>query len=168
MSNEIELSAFRVMAETGMTAAELNALSMDEFARLTGRATFAETAVRSLGYDEIPGRPRQHTESTPVQVASPEPEPIDIANMSYAEYAEFRAANGIGQGDRGIFFGTGSQAFIEAAKSKPGRSAMQGRNVDSGPRIGRQFVRDERLIDQRPSSERFSNASNVYGQRAGW
>jgi hypothetical protein len=42
---EAQLTARRIMDETGLTLAEVAALDLDEFARLTGRPTPAQAAL---------------------------------------------------------------------------------------------------------------------------
>lgn len=91
-----ELTAWRIMAETGLSAAELNALDMDDYARLTGRPTVSESAIASLdaGHAARPPTPAQPAPA-PAQSAPGIPHQPDVASMDWAEYAAYRQSSGL-------------------------------------------------------------------------
>lgn len=113
-----------------LSAAEINNMSMSEFARRRGLSGVAS--------------PSTYTAPTPVSTGSTEAgkdagqldgfETIQTPQQISDE--QFLAWRSQRQGpDRGIFGGTGSQAWVEAAQSQPGRSAWQGANVIESPRV---------------------------------
>jgi hypothetical protein len=139
------LAVERVIAETGLTPAELAAMPTDEYLRLTGRPTVSEIAVSALKYGqagENPSKtPGRHLGDISGQSRTPAPQsgsPADIGesavpdfmSMTAGEYAAYREASGI------------------AAASAEGMSraslSMQDRRVrqpDFGPTGRRQFGR---------------------------
>lgn len=89
----IEYLAARRIAETGLSAAELAALDMDEYARLTNRQTIGEVAAHALeSANQAPGP--QASQPAPAQTPDASQEP-DITSMDWATYAEYRRASGI-------------------------------------------------------------------------
>ena len=123
MSNAIEMTAYRVMAETGLSARELAEMDMDAYARASGRPTPAQAALQALGTQQPPQAPQ----SAPEAPQALESEPVDIASMDWATYAQFRQEAGIGVGrqeGRGIFNSVGSRSpeYRSAARAQAGRT----------------------------------------------
>ena len=96
MANDIELLAYQRIAETGLSAAELLALPLDEYGRLTGR---------SLKFQPEPVAEPPAAPQSAAQTPESGPQGVDVASMDMAQYAEFRHAAGIGRSAsaRGIF-----------------------------------------------------------------
>ena len=154
----LELSVYKIMAETGLSAQELNQLPMDEWARLTGRPTIGQLAAQA-GDFEPPGIPRQPAPQPQETTGTPEPPGIDVSSLDMAEYAQLRQQLGMGQRRKegvGLLNQTGTQTWVEAARSQPGRSGFQGSNVVESPRIPRPVVRPDVPLDARSVAERFS------------
>lgn len=84
----IEYLAPLRVAETGLSAAELTALDMDEFASVTGRPTMGEIAAHAL--DSAP--PAQQA---PAPAQTPAPEQPDPLSMDWQDYAAWREASGL-------------------------------------------------------------------------
>jgi hypothetical protein len=68
---------------TDMSVAQINALTPGEFARLTGRQLVVQPTTPA-----VPGTPR--TTKGEAADHSPQPEPLDVASMGLAQYAELR------------------------------------------------------------------------------
>lgn len=155
--SEIELAGLRLQAETGLSARELNEMSMDEFARILGRPTFAESAIAALQAQGetpgtvTPGEAAAHEESpVPVPDAGPG---IDISSLSLSEYSQIRQQLGMGQSRQegvGLLNQSSSQAWADAARRQPGRSGWQGSNVEAPPDMTRQ------QLPTRPVEGRYS------------
>jgi hypothetical protein len=90
MDIPIEYLAARRIAETGLSAAELAALPMDEYARVTQRPTFGQTAAQAHEYTTPPA-----SQPAPVQKPDITHQQPDVAGMSWDEYAAYREASGI-------------------------------------------------------------------------
>lgn len=170
METNIELLAYQRLAQTGLSPRELAEMDMDAYARITGRATLGETAVKALEHD-VPGTPRQApqpTESMPAQEPASEPTGVDLSNLSMDEYAALRGQLGIGQGQKegkGIFSSVGSQspAYRQATAQQSGRTAYANANIESAPRLeGRTVLREDDHRDYRPASARFSTPGNSF------
>ena len=89
----IELAAYRIMAETGLSARELAEMDMDAYARLTGRATVSEIAAQAHDYTP----PSAQRAQAPAQAAPDAPEQPDVASMDWAEYAAYRQSSGLAE-----------------------------------------------------------------------
>jgi hypothetical protein len=142
--NEVEISALRVMAETGLTAAELARLPMDEYARLTNRPTPTQAALAALDAQYERQEAQQAPRSPQAPQSAPEapqeqPPGIDLASMDMRAYAAFRQQYGIGTspGNRGILDGgnSRSQAYTDAVRAQSGRTAMSTQNVRPSARL---------------------------------
>ncbi len=94
MTDAIEaLSALR-QAQTGLTPAELLALPMDEYARVTGRATPIRAALQALDAERAQA-PQPPAPGTAEAVADDMPQGIDVSQLTMEQYAEFRQQAGI-------------------------------------------------------------------------
>jgi hypothetical protein len=117
----------KLMEDTGLSAEDILRMPADEYARATGRRTPSQVAVAALGYDEpVPGIPRQEQAPQPPAPVQ-EPQGTDIASMTMAEYEAVRGQLGV----QGREYGTGimnsnsgTDAWVQAARSKSGRAAM--------------------------------------------
>ena len=99
----LETSVYKIMAETGLSAQELNQLPMDEWARLTGRPTIGQLAAQA-GDFEPPGIPRQPAPQQPQPeetTGTPEPQGIDVSALDMAEYAQLSTAARHGPAPKG-------------------------------------------------------------------
>jgi hypothetical protein len=136
------LTAQQIMEQTGLSAAELAALPMDEYARLSGRPTVAQ--------------------STP-----PAPQTPDFVNMSMDDYAAYRQQAGIGVSQkerRGIFDSapSQSQAYTNAAHVQAARTAMSNVNVEQPRRVDGRYLNLDEQRDTRSKAQRFSTPGNSY------
>jgi hypothetical protein len=161
MTNDIEaLSALR-QAQTNLTPAELLALPMEAYGRLTGRSLRFEPQpepMRGTYAEDIPEPRFSET------VTSPEPQGIDVSQLTVEQYAAVRAQLGVGvsrQEGVGLFNQSG-QSWAEAAQRQPGRSGWQARNqVDAPQLVGRQERQGDRL-DYRSAADRLSTPGNSF------
>ena len=153
-------------AFSGMTADDLKRMSATEFARLTGQPTPAEAARAAFEAQYEAQHPAQATQpqggpQSPPQPPAPEPQGIDIKNMTMDEYAALRGQLGVGGREygRGIMNSeAGTDAWVAAAKAKSGRAAMNEHNVRQAPQLeGRTILRQDDMRDTRSAAERFSN-----------
>lgn len=160
------LNTQRLEEETGLTPAQILALPMDEYARLTGRPTGSQLAGQAA--DPVPpGTPRQEPApaQTVPQAPAPGPQAIDVQGMTMAEYSAVRGQFGV-QGreyGRGILDGGSTADWIAAAQAKGGRHGWQGQNVVESPRIDRPEVRPDVQPDTRSATQRLSNPGTVWG-----
>jgi hypothetical protein len=165
MTSDIERIAALRVTETGLSPAELLALPMDEYARVTGRATPAEAALQTLDM-QIPGIPRQEPPAAP-QAPENAPQGVDLNSLSMSEYATLRGWLGIGrtrQEGRGILNQSG-QSWAEAARQQLGRSSWQGRNVIESPKLAGRQMRQGDMLDTRTAAQRLSNPANLWQGR---
>jgi hypothetical protein len=104
------------------TARELDAMDMDEFARLTGRQTPAQAAIRALDaqYSTPPPASPQADPGMPEAPQQP-----DFAAMDMSEYAAYREASGLAA--------RSSEGTSRASLSMAGRYSKQ----DAGQQSGR-------------------------------
>lgn len=156
------LAALRI-AETGLSAAELASLPMDEFLRVTGRPTMGEIAAQALGYAPEPhGTPRQ--EHAPVQ-PTPEPEPKGIDPNGEEYFHAWRANRTRGGEGQGIFHSVSSQSdqYSAAARRHAGRTAMGGSsNVVEPPRLTGRYLNHDAQRDTRTAAQRFGTPGNSF------
>ncbi|MGH3401878.1 MAG: hypothetical protein ACRDRJ_05050 [Streptosporangiaceae bacterium] len=155
-----ELEAQKRLSETGLSAAELLALPMSAYGKLTGRQLHLQPEP-----DDVPANPRP---AAPPIVAEPVQTPgIDFAGMSLDEYAAMRRELGVGQSHkegRGIFDSVSSQSaeYRNAARVQAGRTGWSVSNVVESPRINRVFLDQDEHRDTRTAAERLSNPSNMW------
>lgn len=94
MMIDIYLTAQQIMEQTGLSAAELAALPLDEYARLSGRQTPAQAAIQALNPQYEASAPQgQEQPPAPVQEA----QQPDVNAMDWQQYARWREASGIAQ-----------------------------------------------------------------------
>ena len=88
---------------------------------------------------------------------------ITLAEMTNEQYAAVRGQLGMGKSSygRGALDGGSTAEWIAAAQRQPGRSAMQGKNVETPSLTGR-YVRQDEHRDTRSLSERFGTPGNAY------
>jgi hypothetical protein len=113
------LTAQQIMEQTGLSAAELAAVPLDEYARLSGRPTPAQAAIAALDSQYEAGQPAPAPEQTPA------PEVPDFGAMSLDEYAAYREASGLAA--------RSSEGTSRASLSMAGRYSKQ----DAGQQSGR-------------------------------
>jgi hypothetical protein len=135
--------AWRIMAETGMSADDVLKLSADEYARLTHRETATEAATRTLGYAGEPAAPTSPSapQSGP-QANADAPQGLDPNSPEYFHaWRQSRARGGEG---RGIFdsVNSHSDAYTAAVRQQAGRTAYSQGNVEPAARIERVFIQD--------------------------
>jgi hypothetical protein len=138
-------------ALSDLSAQQINAMPMSEYARLTGRENPATAAHRSL-YDE-PARPVPTHAVPPVAVASePAGRPFEeLANDGGEEgFLAWRGQRKSGGEGVGIFASVGSQSqeYRDAAGRQTGRTAYrQGTNAGAEmmERRGRTIVRQDEI-----------------------
>ena len=169
MTEDIErLAALRV-AETGLTPAELLALPMDEYARVTGRLTPTEAALQAINAEraQAPQAPPQAPDSAFTQTVET-PQGIDPDSDEYflAWRQERMRNSGSGEGI-GVFSGTGSrsEAYRDAARKHAGRTALGNAHVVESPRLTNRYIRQDDQLDHRSAVERLSNAATLWQGR---
>lgn len=153
-----------------LSAAEINKLSFTEFARRTGRPSFAESAVASLDAAYEAQHARQSSASAPAPAQStpaPQQPGIDIGAMDMDQYAQVRDQLGMGQGSqygRGIFDSapSQSQAYTDAARGQAGRTSLSNANVVQPPRIEGRYLDPDEIRDTRTTAQRFATPGNAW------
>jgi hypothetical protein len=158
--SDIEMTAYRIMAETGLSAWELAEMDMDAYARATGRPTPTQAALAAIN--------AQHDEPQPVgpvfieTVTSPEPRGIDPD--SDEAFLAWRASRTSGGEGIGIFSGMGSQAqeYRSAAARQAGRTGWSTSNTVESPKLTNRYVNHDAQRDTRTAAERLSNAANLW------
>jgi hypothetical protein len=155
------LTAQQIMEQTGLSAAELAALPMDEYARLSGRQTPAEAALAALDAQfqpSIPQAPQQ-----PPAPAQEQPQGLDPSSQEY--FLAWRQNRTRGGEGKGIFDSVGSRsdAYAAGVRRHAGRGALSSANVVEPPRLTDRYVRHDDMRDTRPAAERFSNQANAFG-----
>jgi hypothetical protein len=164
MIDPTQMLAYQRLAETGLTAAELLSLPMDEYARVTGRLTPTQAALSAINAQEHQEPPAAPDTAFTETVEAPQG--VDVASMTLAEYAQFRQEAGIGGREYGNGILGTHGSWADAAKAKAGRSAMAGnRNTIEPPRIEGRYLRHDDQLDQRPAHVRLSNAANLWQGR---
>jgi hypothetical protein len=166
----VSLLAAQRIAETGLTAAELLALSHDEYARITGRATISETVSQASGYQVSPPPAPQEQTPAPVRTRAPLTPGFDFASMDMEQYAAVRGQLGVGvsrKEGRGIFDSVGSRSdeYTNAVRAQAGRTAMSNANTVEPPRLTDRYVRQDDMRDHRTAAQRFSTPGNSYQGR---
>jgi hypothetical protein len=159
MDTPIEYLAARRIAETGLSAADLAALPMDEFARVTNRPTMGEIAAQAVA-----PAPQQAGQPAPAQTpdASQQPEGI---NPNSAEYFHaWRASRTSGGEGKGIFDSVSSRSaeYTNAARAQTGRTAYSQGNVIESPRLEGRFVNQDDMRDTRSAAQRFATPGNSF------
>jgi hypothetical protein len=150
-----------------MSADEIERLSFEQYAKITGRATPAEAALQALSEPpDIPitvsGPPAGPTAP---QAPEDRPQGADISQLSMSEYAAYREQLGVGGHEYGNGILGAHGSWADAARAKAGRSAMAGnRNTIEPPRIER-YVRQDDRVDHRSAADRLSNAANMWRGR---
>jgi hypothetical protein len=149
VSSDVELRAYRIMAETGLSARELAEMDMDSYARLTGRQTPAQAAIAALDAQSGQAQPQAPQQPpAPLQEPQEQPQGIDLASMSMEQYGGLRGQLGV----TGREYGTGimnsaggTDAWVEAAQRKAGRHGWQAGNVEgpAQPDSGKYLQRNE-------------------------
>jgi hypothetical protein len=161
-----QLRARQIMDETGMSEADILALDMDSYARLTNRQTPTQTALAALDAQYEQAAPTRPTE--PVAPQS-EPQGVTVQDMSLEQYAALRGQLGMTGREYGVGItngAAGTGAWAAAAKAKAGRHGWQGQNVTEAPRLeNRTILKQDDLRDTRPASARFSNQANFWNGR---
>lgn len=157
----LEIGAYRLMAETGLTAREINELDMQEYARLTGRQTPAEAAIQTLDA-AYPASAPQGQEQPPVPAQEPQQPPQGITDEEFLMWRAGRARGGEGVG---VFGGAGSRSaeYAEGVRRHAGRGALSSANVTEAPRLTGRYVRQDDLRDTRSAAQRFTLPGNAFG-----
>lgn len=157
-----QLTARRICEETGMSMADVAALPLDEWARLSGRATPAQAAIAAFeAQHEQAQPPAPATPQSPPQ--APESQPQGIDPDSYEYFLAWRASRTSGGEGRGIFDSVGSQSdtYTSAVRAQAGRTALSRANVQEAPRLtGRTILRQDDMRDTRSVSDRFGTPGN--------
>jgi hypothetical protein len=165
-----QLRARQVMDETGLSLQQLAEMPLDEFARLTRGQTPAEAAIAAYNREQDIQEQAQPQAPAAPQGAPEPPESatqgVSVADMTMEQYALFRQQAGVGGREYGVGLLNQSGSWANAARAKAGRSAMAGnRNTVESPRLEGRYVRQDDMIDHRPSHQRLSNAANLWQGR---
>ena len=127
------LTMQQIMAQTGLSAAELAAMPLDEYARLSGRQTPAQAAVQALNAQYEASAPQgQEQPPAPVQEPLEPPQGVDVSQLSMREYAALRGQLGMTGREygRGALDGGSTADWIAAAQSRGiGRTSYGQQNV---------------------------------------
>jgi len=129
----------KLMEDTGLSTEDILKLDAGEYARLTGRMTPSEAAMAALGYTDepVPGTPRQEP---PAPAPQPQAAPQGLDPNSNEYFHAWRANRVSGGEGKGIFDSTGTDAWVQAARAKTGRTQYGQSNTQGAPQIGRAFV----------------------------
>jgi hypothetical protein len=141
-----------------LTPAQINKLSVNDYARLTGRPTPAEAALKAIYGEPAPVPPGEPEGNPP---PPEEPPDIDVNSPEYFHaWRSQRASNGEG---KGIFDSVASQseAYRSAARNQAGRTGWATSNVAEPPRLTGRQERQE-VPPARTVAERFGNPSNQF------
>jgi hypothetical protein len=133
------LTMQQIMEQTGLSAAELAAMPLDEYARLSGRQTPTEAALQALDRDyEVSATQDQE------QPPAPADAPQDLDPNSDDYFLAWRSQRARGGEGRGIFDGVDSHSdeYTAAVRQQAGRTAYSQGNVEQPARIERVFIQD--------------------------
>jgi hypothetical protein len=155
-----QLIARKMMEDTGMSAADVASLSLDEWARLSGRPTPAEAAraaCEAQHETQAPAAPQ-------ITPQPPESAPQGLDPDSPEFFHAWRAQRTRGGEGQGIFDSVGSQSqeYRTAAARQAGRTGWANSNVVEPPRIERAFVNHDDRLDHRSAADRFTLPSNAF------
>jgi hypothetical protein len=164
MSNAFEraqLAALKAQEETGLTLAELAALPLDEWARLTCGQTPAEAAIAAFNAEQNPA-PQQQAPA-PAQTQAAEPMGVDPNSQEY--FRAWRAERKSGGEGKGIFDSVDSQSpeYVAAAHAEIGRTGYSQSNVQEAPRLTNRYLNHDEHRDTRSLQARFSTPGNAFG-----
>jgi hypothetical protein len=160
---EAQLQARKIAEQTGLSMAEIASLSLDQFARLSGRPTPAEAARAAFEaqHEQVQAQAPAVPQSTP-QPPDSQPQGLDPDSPEF--FHAWRAQRVSGGEGRGIFDSVGSQSaeYRSAARKHAGRTGY-GHEVHAV--VPRAFVRQDDRLDHRSASARFSNQSTMWQGR---
>lgn len=145
-----------------LSAAEINRMSFEDFARRTGRRTPAQAAIAALDAAYQASAP-----TAPQQPLEPVQEPQQSRqNVTEEQFLAWRAQRVSGGEGKGIFDSVGSRsdAYTNAVHAQSGRTAMSNANVQEPPRLEGRFARQDDMRDTRSAAQRFSTPGNLYGR----
>lgn len=141
------LATQRAQETSGLSAAELAALDLDEYARLVHGQTPAQAALSAYYGQPEPGAGGRSgapsgdpSSSSPLPSAAPyeAPQGMTEEEMFHRWRAQrVRGGEGIG------LLNQPTQTFTEAAQAKAGRNAMITSNVQEPRKVGRVFLADD-------------------------
>lgn len=155
----IELQAYRIMAETGLSARELAEMDMDAYARLTNRQTLAEAAIHALEASHEASAPQAPAapQSAP---QAPESQPQGLDPDSHEYFLAWRQNRARGGEGRGIFDSVDSQSetYVNAVRAQAGRTALS--TAQEAPRLEGRYVNHDQQRDTRTVAQRFSTPGN--------
>lgn len=150
-----------------LSAQDLNRMSMADYREIRRRAGLPDIDPFTRAYAGYETQ-LQAPVVTEGEAAGypPQPEPVQQPQGLDPDSEEFfhawrqnRQSGGEGVG---ILSQPGRQAWIEAARRQPARSAMQGANVEAGPDMSRRQLPDTPNLDRRSARDRFSNQANLW------
>lgn len=158
---QVQLRAREVSEQTGLSMREIAELPADEYGRLLYGKTPAQAAHEALREaNQPPAAAPQTVSATPSVAEVPEPDGIDISNMTIEQYAALRQQIGLDRAgrDEGIFgsVSSKSQEFTDAVARHAGGTAY-GRETHAS--IEMRFPVDQDRTDRRSLSERFGSTS---------
>lgn len=163
-----QLTARRICEETGMSMADVAALPLDEYSRLSGRPTPAEAARAAITAQyEREQRQAPAVPQSPPQAPEDQPQGINLQDMSMDDYAQLRQQLGVGVSQkegRGIFDSVASQSDVyrNAVRAQAGRTALSNANVEPPSRlVGRTILKQDDHLDHRSAGQRFSTPGNL-------
>jgi hypothetical protein len=139
----------------GLSAESIQAMSMESYREIRRRAGLPEQDPYSDAYADFepPGTPR--TVSAPEAVQANADMSIDIASLSMADYAQLRGQLGVNGREYGVGItsqGGGTDAWVQAARAKSGRAAMNESGVQQAPQIdGSKYLTKNEPVQGRQS-----------------
>jgi len=143
MSNDIRLSQFRLMAETGLSAAELTSMSMKDYARATGRKTPTEAALDALDAAYAAQQPPATDTVSAPEAAQANAGQVQGLDPDSPEFFHLWRANRARGGEgKGIFDSATRDDLVKGAAKGYGRTGLSNENVTMPPRVGRVFVNE--------------------------
>jgi len=147
-----------------LSPAQINALSVEEWAARTNRQTPAQAAIAALDAvhgASVPTAPQQ----SPAPAQEPQQPPQGIDPNSDEYFHAWRQSRARGGEGRGIFDSIGSRSdeYTVAVRQQAGRTAYSQGNVVEPPRLTDRYVHQDDMRDIRSAAQRFSTPGNAFG-----
>jgi len=149
---------------SGLSAQEINRLSMTDYARIRERAGLPAIDPYADAYASYEPPAPQGQEAGQNAPGAPQSAPQGIDPYSDEFFLAWRANRRSGGEHKGIFDSVGSQsdAYREATARQAGRGALSNANVVEPPRLTGRFVNHDERLDHRSARDRFSVPGNAF------
>ncbi len=167
-----QLRAQQVMHETGLSLQQLAEMPLGEWSRLMHGQTPAQAAIAAYNREQDArehAQPQAPAVPPSAQADAPQGRTLEeLALNDHDAFLQWRQNRASGGGEnKGIFDSVSSQSaeYRSAARRQAGRTGWANSNVVEPPRIEGRYVRQDDMIDHRPSHQRLSNAANLWQGR---